>query len=97
MIPEEELEKFKKEYLPKYLLDWKIYEDPNTGMKYWQNHGKIPSANVETILNQMDENTISPNQPFYLKRCWFYRYLTKNFFKNKNINPTITIQKFFQK
>ena len=93
MIPEEELEKFKKEYLPKYLLDWKIYEDPNTGVKYWQNHGKIPSANVETILNQMDENTISPNQPFYLKRCWFYRYLTKNFFKNKNINPTITINR----
>ena len=97
-LPEEELQKFKRDYLPKYIFDWRNMEDQKTGIKYWQNFGKISSANVEATLNKIGDKTISPNEPFYLKRCWFYRYLTINFFKNKNINPTVTInrQNIFQ-
>ena len=40
-IPKEEIEKFKQEYLPKYVFDWRNVEDPRTGIKYWKNFGKI--------------------------------------------------------
>ena len=92
-IPEDELRKFKRDYSPNFLFDWRNIEDPKTGVKYWQNFGKISSTKVGSLLNNISENSISPNEPFYLKRCWFYRYLTKNFFHNKNINPTITINR----
>lgn len=91
-IPEEELEKFKKDYLPQYLLDWRSVQD-QSGKKSWKNYGKIPRINVQVYLDKLGNNKIKSSEPFYLKRCWFYRYLMRNYAKNKNVNPVVEINR----
>ena len=41
IIPEEEILKFKEDYIPKYFLDWRKIEDPKTKIRYWRNFGKV--------------------------------------------------------
>ena len=91
-IPEEELEKFKKDYLPQYLLDWRSVQD-QSGKKSWKNYGKIPRNNAQVYLDKLGNNKIKSSEPFYLKRCWFYRYLMRNYAKNKNVNPVVEINR----
>ena len=91
-IPEEELEKFKKDYLPQYLLDWRSVQD-QSGKKSWKNYGKIPRINAQVYLDKLGNNKIKSSEPFYLKRCWFYRYLMRNYAKNKNVNPVVEINR----
>ena len=91
-IPEEELEKFKKDYLPQYLLDWRSVQD-QSGKKSWKNYGKIPRTNAQVYLDKLGNNKIKSSEPFYLKRCWFYRYLMRNYAKNKNVNPVVEINR----
>jgi len=91
-IPEEELEKFKKDYLPQYLLDWRSVQD-QSGKKSWKNYGKIPRINAQVYLDKLGNNKIKSSEPFYLKRCWFYRYLKRNYAKNKNVNPVVEINR----
>ena len=91
-IPEEEIEKFKKDYLPQYLLDWRSVQD-QSGKKSWKNYGKIPRINAQVYLDKLGNNKIKSSEPFYLKRCWFYRYLMRNYAKNKNVNPVVEINR----
>ena len=91
-IPEEELEKFKKDYLPQYLLDWRSVQD-QSGKKSWKNYGKIPRINAQVYLDKLGNNKIKSSEPFYLKRCWFYRHLMRNYAKNKNVNPVVEINR----
>ena len=91
-IPEEEIEKFKKDYLPQYLLDWRSVQD-QSGNKTWKNYGKIPRNNAQVYLDKLGNNKIKSSEPFYLKRCWFYRYLMRNYAKNKNVNPVVEINR----
>ena len=91
-IPEEELEKFKKDYLPQYLLDWRSVQD-QSGKKSWKNYGKIPRINAQVYLDKLGNNKIKSSEHFYLKRCWFYRYLMRNYAKNKNVNPVVEINR----
>ncbi len=91
-IPEEELEKFKKDYLPQYLLDWRSVQD-QSGKKSWKNYGKIPRINAQVYLDKLGNNKIKSSEPFYLKRCWFYRYLMRNYAKNRNVNPVVEINR----
>ena len=91
-IPYEDSEKLKKACLPKYLFDWRNIQE-QTNSKYWKNFGKIDVNIVEDALNKLGNNTIKKSEPFYLRRCWFYRYLMLNYVKNKNINPVIEINR----
>ena len=91
-IPEEEIEKFKKDYLPQYLLDWRSVQD-QSGKKSWKNYGKIPRINAQVYLDKLGNNKIKSSEPFYLNRCWFYRYLMRNYAKNKNVNPVVEINR----
>ena len=91
-IPEEELEKFKKDYLPQYLFDWRSIQD-QSGNKSWKNYGKIPRIKEQVYLDKLGNNKIKSSEPFYLKRCWFYRYLMRNYAKNKNVNPIVEINR----
>ena len=91
-IPEEELEKFKKDYLPQYLFDWRSIQD-QSGNKSWINYGKIPRIKEQVYLDKLGNNKIKSSEPFYLKRCWFYRYLMRNYAKNKNVNPIVEINR----
>ena len=93
-IPIEEIEKFKEEYMPKYLLDWRNIEDPKTGIRYWKNFGKIyPNKEYKMQLDKLGNNPIGASQPFFLKRIWLYRYLMKNFARQKNENPIIYVNR----
>ena len=93
-IPIEEIEKFKEEYMPKYLLDWRNVEDPKTGVRYWKNFGKIyPNEENKMKLDKLGNNPIGSSQPFFLKRIWLYRYLMKNFARQKNENPIISVNR----
>ena len=93
-IPIEEIEKFKEEYMPKYLLDWRNVEDPKTGVRYWKNFGKIyPNEENKMKLDKLGNNPIGASQPFFLKRIWLYRYLMKNFARQKNENPIISVNR----
>ena len=93
-IPIEEIEKFKEEYMPKYLLDWRNIEDPKTGIRYWKNFGKIyPNKEYKIQLDKLGNNPIGASQPFFLKRIWLYRYLMKNFARQKNENPIIYVNR----
>lgn len=92
-IPIEEIEKFKEEYIPKHFFDWKMIDDPRTGIKYWKNFGKVsPDKNFIEKMKKIG-NKIGASEPFYLKRCWFYNYLMKNFARNKNENPLFVIKR----
>ena len=92
-IPIEEIEKFKEEYIPKHFFDWKMIDDPRTGIKYWKNFGKVyPDNNFEEKMKKIG-NKIGASEPFYLKRSWFYRYLMNNFARNKNENPLFVINR----
>ena len=91
-IPYEDIEKFKKAYLPKYLFGWRNIQD-QSGNRHWKNFGKIDTNIVEDALNKLGNNIIKKSEPFYLRRCWLYRYLTKNYAKNKNVNPVVEINK----
>lgn len=86
-LPIEEFERFKKDYLPKYILDWRNIENQNNGIRYWKNFGKIETEKAGEIIEKIGDNKISINEPFYLRRCWFGRYLMKNYARNKNENP----------
>ena len=93
-IPREEIEKFKQEYLPKYVFDWRFVDDPRTGLKYWKNLGKAYfDQNFEIKMKKLGTNPIGASEPFYIKRCWFYRYLMNNFARKKNENPLIYINR----
>ena len=92
-ITYEDLEKFKRNYLPKYLLDWRNIPNNQTGTKCWKNFGKIVTDKVEDALNKIGNNTIKSNEPFYLRRCWFFRYLMKNYGRNTNNNPIVVVNK----
>ena len=94
-IPYEEIEQFKKAYLPKYLIDWRIIDEQKQGLagKSWKNFGKIPQYQVENILDKMGNTMISKEEPFYLKRCWFYRYLMRNYARNKEENPIVILNR----
>lgn len=92
-IPKEEIEKFKQEYLPKYVFDWRNVDDPITGVKYWKNFGKIYfDQNFEIKMKKLGDNPIGASEPFYFKRSWFYRHLMRNFIKNKNENPLVVVK-----
>ena len=91
-IPHEEIEKFKKDYLPKYLLDWRCIQDQQ-GNKYWKLEGKILGENIRASLDKLGNNKIKSSEPFYLKRCWFFRYLMGIYAKNKTLNPVIEIDR----
>ena len=93
-IPKEEIEKFKQEYLPKYFFDWRNVDDPRTGIKYWKNFGKIYlDQNFQIKMKKLGDTQIGASEPFYFKRSWFYRHLMKNFFKNKNENPLVVVNR----
>jgi hypothetical protein len=93
-IPKEEIEKFKQEYLPKYVFDWRNVDDPRTGIKYWKNFGKIYfDQNFEIKMKKLGDNPIGASEPFYFKRSWFYRHLMRNFIKNKNENPLVVVNR----
>ena len=93
-IPKEEIEKFKQEYLPKYVFDWRNVDDPRTGIKYWKNFGKIYfDKNFEMKIKKLGDNPIGASEPFYIKRSWFYNHLMRNFIKNKNENPLIVVNR----
>ena len=93
-IPKEEIEKFKQEYLPKYVFDWRNVDDPRTGVKYWKNFGKIYfDQNFEIKMKKLGDNPIGASEPFYFKRSWFYRHLMRNFIKNKNENPLVVVNR----
>ena len=63
-MPREEIEKFKKDYLPKYLFDWRCVQDQQ-GNKTWKMVGKILGENVRTILDKIGNNKIKSSEPFY--------------------------------
>ena len=93
-IPKEEIEKFKQEYLPKYVFDWRNVDDPRTGIKYWKNFGKIYfDQNFEIKMKKLGDNPIGASEPFYFKRSWFYRHLMRNFIKNKNENQLVVVNR----
>ena len=93
-IPKEEIEKFKQEYLPKYVFDWRNVDDPRTGVKYWKNFGKIYfDQNFEIKMKKLGDTPIGASEPFYFKRSWFYRHLMRNFIKNKNENPLVVVNR----
>ena len=93
-IPIEEIEKFKEEYIPKYFFDWRNIEDPKTGIRYWKNFGKVyPDKNYEKKMNEMGTKTAAASELFYLKRCWFYRYLMNNYARSKKENPLVVINR----
>ena len=93
-IPKEEIEKFKQEYLPKYVFDWRNVDDPRTGVKYWKNFGKIYfDKNFEIKMKKLGDTPIGASEPFYFKRSWFYRHLMRNFIKNKNENPLVSVNR----
>ena len=92
-IPIEEVESFKRDYLPQYTLDWRTIEDQKTGVKIWKNFGKIQSSKIGEFLSKLGDNMIKSTEPFFLRRCWFFRYLTKMFFMNKNQNPIVTVNR----
>ena len=93
-IPKEEIEKFKQEYLPKYVFDWRNVDDPRTGVKYWKNFGKIYfDKNFEIKMKKLGDTPIGASEPFYFKRSWFYRHLMRNFIKNKNENPLVFVNR----
>ena len=94
-IPYEELEQFKKDYLPKYLIDWRSIDEQKQGLtvKTWKNLGKIPQPQVQNFLDKLGNNKIAKTEPFYLRRCWFYRYLMRNYAKYKEENPIVTIDR----
>ena len=94
MLPKEEIERFKEEYLPKYFLDWRFVEDPKTGAKSWKIFGKIyPDKNLELKMNKIQNIKIGASEPFYIKRGWFYRYLMNNYGRRKDENPLIYINR----
>ena len=94
IIPKEEIEKFREEYIPKYFLDWRFIEDPKTGVKFWKNFGKVyPDKNLFLKMKQLEKTTIGASELFYLKRCWFYRYIMNNYARTKNENPLMTINR----
>ena len=93
-IPEEEILKFKEEYIPKYFLDWRNIEDPKTGIRYWKNFGKVyPDENFKKKMEAIGAKPIGASEPFYLKRSWFYRYLMNNYARSKTENPLIVINR----
>ena len=93
-IPKEEFEQFKAEYLPSYVLDWRLVEDPKTGRKYWKNNGKVCfDENTKMKLKKIGTNPIGASEPFYIKRSWFYRYLMDNHARKKNENPLVIINR----
>ena len=93
-IPKEEIEKFKQEYLPKYVFDWRNVDDPRTGIKYWKNFGKIYfDKNFEIKMKKLGDSPIGASEPFYFKRSWFYRHLMRNFIKNKNENQLVVVNR----
>ena len=92
-LPIEEFERFKKDYLPKYILDWRNIENQNNGIRYWKNFGKIETEKAGEIIEKIGDNKISINEPFYLRRCWFGRYLMKNYARNKNENPIVYVRR----
>ena len=93
-IPKEEIEKFREEYIPKYFLDWRSLEDPRTGVKYWKNFGKVyPDKNFQEKMKKIGSNSVGASELFYIKRSWFYGYLTKRFFRQKNENPLICVNR----
>ena len=92
-IPIEEVESFKKDYLPQYILDWRNIEDQKTGIKYWKVFGKIQPIILKEYFQKLGDNIIQPSEPFYLKRCWFFRYLMKMYVMNKNENPIVTVNR----
>ena len=94
IIPKEEFEKFKEEYLPKYFFYWKFVEDPNTGIKSWKNFGKVyPDLNFKSKMEKIPINKIGASEPFYIKRSWFYRYLMNTYARKKDENPLIYINR----
>ena len=94
VIPKEEIEKFKEEYIPKHFFDWRIIEDPKTGTKIWKNFGKVyPDKNFELKMKQLEKTTIGASELFYLKRSWFYRYLINNYARSKKENPLVIINR----
>ena len=92
-IPIEEVESFKKDYLPQYTLDWRTIEDQKTGVKTWKIFGKIQSTKIGEILKKLGDNMLPITEPFYLRRCWFFRYLMKMYVINKNENPIVTVNR----
>ena len=94
VIPREEIEKFREEYIPKYFFDWRFIEDPRTGVKFWKNFGKFyPDKNYFLKMRQLEKATIGASELFYIKRSWFYRYIMNNYARTKNENPLITINR----
>ena len=88
----EDIEKFKEEYIPKYFLDWRNIEDPQTGIKLWKNFGKVyPDKNFQEKMKKLIQ--VGASDLFYIKRSWFYRYLMRRFFRQKIENPLICVNR----
>ena len=93
-IPKEELEKFREEYIPKYFFDMRNVDDPRTGMKCWKNYGKVyPDENFRAKMKKIEINKIGSSELFYIKRCWFYRFLMNNYARKKTENPLMIINR----
>ena len=90
IIPKEEIEKFREEYIPKYFFDMRNIEDPRTGIKYWKNFGKFyPDEKFHLYIKKLGTNPVGASELFYVKRCWFYHYLMNNYARSKKENPII--------
>ena len=89
-----DFEKIREKYMPKYLYDWRYVNDPLTGVKSWENYGKI-MIDYETFqkIKKLTDNPIGASQPFYLKRAWLFNYLIRRYGKPLNENPVILVNR----
>ena len=94
IIPREEIEKFREEYIPKYFFDMRNIDDPRTGIKYWKNFGKVyPDEKFHLYIKKLGSNPVGASELFYIKRCWFYHYLMNNYARSKKENPIMVINR----
>ena len=89
-----DFDKIKDKYIPQYIYDWRLVEDPLTKVKYWKNFGKIIiDANMFQKIRKLADNPIGASEPFYLKRWWLFSYLIRRFGNIKHENPVISVNR----
>ena len=76
------------------MYDWRYIVEPNTGVKYWKNFGKIIiDANKFEKFKTLSNNPIGASEPFYLKRSWLFSYLIHRFGQTSHVNPIISVNR----
>lgn len=92
-LTKEQIEIIRNQYMPKYILDWRLEKDSKTGLNYWKNYGKIDiNENLMKEIKELFGKTINNTEPFYKKRAWLIHFLSENLGKIET-NPTLVIDR----